>query len=44
MLHDMKDVAVNVTTIAATALISVAFLGAIGLIVTREAYLDWRNK
>ena len=44
MLHDLKDAAVNVTTIAVTAGIGLAFLGGIGLIVAREAYLDWRGK
>ena len=40
MLHDLKDAAVNVTTIAVTAGIGLAFLGALGVIVAREAYLD----
>ena len=44
MLHDLKDAAVNVTAIAVTAGIGLAFLGGIGLIVAREAYLDWRGK
>ena len=40
MLHDLKDAAVNVTTIAVTAGLGLAFLGALGVIVAREAYLD----
>ena len=40
MLHDLKDAAVNVTTIAVTAGIGLAFLGALGVIVAREAYRD----
>lgn len=40
MLRDLKDAAVNVTTIAVTAGIGLAFLGGIGLIVAREAYRD----
>ena len=40
MLHDLKDTAVNVTTIAVTAGLGLAFLGALGVIVAREAYLD----
>ena len=40
MLHDLKDAAVNVTTIAVTAGLGLAFLGGIGLIVAREAYRD----
>jgi len=43
MLHDMKDMAVNVTTIAVTAGLGLAFLGAIGMIVAREAYRDWKD-
>jgi hypothetical protein len=44
MLRDLKDAAVNVTTIAVTAGLGLAFLGALGVIVTREAYMDWRGK
>ena len=44
MLRDLKDAAVDVTTIAVTAGIGLAFLGGIGLIVARQAYLDWRGK
>ena len=44
MLHDLKDAAVNVTTIAVTASLGLAFLGAIGLIVAREAYRDAMEK
>ena len=40
MLHDLKDTAVNVTTIAITAGIGLAFLGALGVIVARESYRD----
>ena len=40
MLHDLKEAAVNVTTIAVTAGLGLAFLGALGVIVAREAYLD----
>jgi len=44
MLHDLKDAAVNVTTIAVTAGLGLAFLGAIGLIVARETYRDAMDK
>ena len=37
MLHDQKEAAVNVTTIAVTAGLGLAFLGALGVIVAREA-------
>ena len=40
MLHDLKEVAVNVTTIAVTAGLGLAFLGVIGVIVARETYRD----
>ena len=40
MLRDLKDAAVNVTTIAVTAGLGLAFLGVIGVIVAREAYRD----
>ena len=40
MLHDLKEAAVNVTTIAVTAGLGLAFLGVIGVIVAREAYRD----
>ena len=40
MLHDLKDTAVNVTTIAITAGIGLAFLGALGVIAAREAYRE----
>jgi len=40
MLHDLKEVAVNVTTIAVTAGLGLAFLGVIGAIVARETYRD----
>ena len=40
MLRDLKDTAVNVTTIAITAGLGLAFLGAIGMIVARESYRD----
>ena len=40
MLHDLKDTAVNVTTIAITAGIGLAFLGALGALAAREAYRD----
>jgi hypothetical protein len=40
MLRDLKDAAVDVTTIAVTAGIGLAFLGGIGLIVARETYRD----
>tara|TARA_Y100000592_G_scaffold88929_1_gene145421 strand:+ start:135 stop:356 length:222 start_codon:yes stop_codon:yes gene_type:complete len=40
MLHDLKDTAVNMTTIAITAGIGLAFLGALGVIVARESYRD----
>ena len=40
MLHDLKEAAVNVTTIAVTAGLGLAFLGALGVIVAREAYRD----
>ena len=40
MLHDLKEAAVNVTTIAVTAGLGLAFLGAIGLIVAGETYRD----
>jgi hypothetical protein len=40
MLHDLKDTAVNVTTIAITAGIGLAFLGALGVIAAREACRD----
>mgnify|MGYP005723887897 FL=1 len=40
MLHDLKDTAVNVTTIAITAGIGLAFLGALGVIAARETYRD----
>ena len=44
MLHDLKETAVNVTTIAVTAGLGLAFLGAIGLIVARETYRDAMDK
>ena len=44
MLRDLKDAAVNVTTIAVTAGIGLAFLGALGVIVARETYMDLRGK
>ena len=44
MLHDLKEVAVNVTTIAVTAGLGLAFLGALGVIVAREAYRDAVDK
>ena len=44
MLHDLKDTAVNVTTIAVTAGLGLAFLGALGVIAARETYMDWRGK
>jgi hypothetical protein len=40
MLHDLKEAAVNVTTIAVTAGLGLAFLGVIGVIVARETYRD----
>ena len=40
MLHDLKEATVNVTTIAVTAGLGLAFLGVIGLIVARETYRD----
>ena len=40
MLRDLKDAAVDVTAIAVTAGIGLAFLGGIGLVVAREAYRD----
>ena len=43
MLHDLKEATVNVTTIAVTAGLGLAFLGAIGMIVAREAYRDWKD-
>ena len=44
MLHDLKEAAVNVTTIAVTAGLGLAFLGVIGVIVAREAYRDWKGE
>ena len=44
MLHDLKEATVNVTTIAVTAGLGLAFLGVIGLIVARETYRDAMEK
>ncbi len=44
MLHDLKEAAVNVTTIAVTAGLGLAFLGVIGVIVARETYRDAVDK
>jgi len=44
MLREIKEAATDVTSIAIIATFGVAFLGAIGLILARGAYRDWRGK
>jgi hypothetical protein len=44
MLREIKGVATDVTSIAIITTFGVAFLGAIGLILARSAWRDWRGK
>lgn len=43
MLRESKEIAVNVTTTAVIIGLGFACLGALGVIMAREAYRDWRG-
>ena len=43
MLREAKEIAVNVTTTAVVLGLGLACLGALGAILAREAYRDWRG-
>jgi hypothetical protein len=43
MLRETKEIAVNVTTTVVVLGLGLACLGALGAIMAREAYRDWRG-